>query len=207
MIGSMAQRRFHYEQAFEHYLRANRVPYVAVDEAKKALLPAGEALGALKSFDFVVYSPGRNLLLDVKGRKLTGSGRRFESWVTRDDVESLARWGELFGPRFEPTFVFAYWCDAQPADALFEELFDFGGRWYALREVTLAAYRRVMTPRSKKWDTVSVPGEDFDRISRPFTVRAARSPLGAPAALGAPGADRLTGGVLSACGGYAAAVC
>ena len=33
----VAQRRFHYEQAFEHYLRANRVPYVAVDEAKKAL--------------------------------------------------------------------------------------------------------------------------------------------------------------------------
>ena len=30
----MAQRRFHYEQAFEHYLRANRAPYVAVDEAK-----------------------------------------------------------------------------------------------------------------------------------------------------------------------------
>ena len=35
----MAQRRFHYEQAFEHYLRANRIPYVAVDEAKKALMP------------------------------------------------------------------------------------------------------------------------------------------------------------------------
>src|SRR5688572_22372104 len=37
---AMAQRRFHYEQAFEHFLRANRVPYVAVDEAKKALMPA-----------------------------------------------------------------------------------------------------------------------------------------------------------------------
>jgi hypothetical protein len=35
----MAQRRFHYEQAFEHYLRATRTPYIAVDEAKKALVP------------------------------------------------------------------------------------------------------------------------------------------------------------------------
>src|SRR5690606_39932850 len=103
----MAQRRFHYEQAFEHYLRANRVPYVAVDEAKKALMPAATSgsraqcgsvpvSGALKSFDFVVYATGRNLLVDVKGRmfgspgsKNPQSSRRLESWVTMDDVESL----------------------------------------------------------------------------------------------------------------------
>src|SRR4051812_37317929 len=111
----MAQRRFHYEQAFEHFLRANRVPYVAVDEAKKALIPprkspskktkdADEADkgGALKSFDFVVYAPERNLLVDVKGRMFGSaaaanphSSRRFESWVTDDDVESLKHWQTL----------------------------------------------------------------------------------------------------------------
>ena len=32
----MAQRRFHYEQAFERYLRQHAIPYVAVDEAKRA---------------------------------------------------------------------------------------------------------------------------------------------------------------------------
>ncbi len=54
----MAQRRFHYEQAFEHYLRSNGIPYVAVDEAKRALQGrAGDpAAKKLKSFDFVVYS-------------------------------------------------------------------------------------------------------------------------------------------------------
>ena len=41
----MAQRRFHYVQAFEHYLRANRIPYVAVDEAKKSLIPLGHGSG------------------------------------------------------------------------------------------------------------------------------------------------------------------
>jgi len=120
----MAQRRFHYEQAFEHYLRSNRVPYVAVDEARKALLPADEPPGSLKSFDFVVYGPSRNLLLDVKGRKYSGrSGRRMENWVTRDDIDGLERWGRLFGEGFEPTFIFVYWCQAQPPDALFEEVF------------------------------------------------------------------------------------
>lgn len=40
----MAQRRHHYEQAFEAFLRDQRIPYVSVNEAKKALLPAGAAL-------------------------------------------------------------------------------------------------------------------------------------------------------------------
>jgi hypothetical protein len=193
----MAQRRFHYEQAFEHYLRANRVPYVAVDEAKKALAPGtgpGKATGsqqrgaglshdadspvALKSFDFVVYTPQRNLLVDVKGRMFgtanpstLQSNRRYESWVTQDDVDSLNHWQRLFGADFRAVFVFAYCLRQQPPDALFEELFAFGDRWYALREVTLAEYERFMVQRSGKWQTVHVPGKDFARISRPFSIR------------------------------------
>jgi hypothetical protein len=199
----MAQRRFHYEQAFEHYLRANRVPYVAVDEAKKALMPApgpapapgrtkrsgassppaeardkDHAPGALKSFDFVVYSPDRSLLVDVKGRMFgtadsptPHSNRRYESWVTLDDVESLKHWQRLFGADFQAVFVFAYCLRQQPPDALFEELFAFGERWYALREVTLADYEQSMVKRSGKWQTVHVQAADFARISRPFSVR------------------------------------
>src|SRR5262245_54704973 len=191
----MAQRRFHYEQAFEHFLRANRVPYVAVDEAKKALMPAAgkdskhsrrsatpaaesSAPESLKSFDFVVYAPGRSLLVDVKGRMFGStasanphSSRRFESWVTVDDVESLKHWQNLFGSDFEAVFVFAYCLRQQPPDALFEELFAFGERWYALREVRLAEYCQAMVNRSDKWQTVHVLGEAFSRISRPFSVK------------------------------------
>ena len=62
----MAHRNIHYEAAFEDYLRAKGWPYIAVDEAKKAIF----AGGAIKSFDFLVYSAsGPNLLVDVKGRK------------------------------------------------------------------------------------------------------------------------------------------
>jgi hypothetical protein len=194
----MAQRRFHYEQAFEHYLRSNRIPYVAVDEAKKSLLPAGHAMRSIKSFDFVVYGTKRNLLVDVKGRMYGGgrrearsaphpapasgsisnsassssssssSGARYESWVTQDDVDSLAQWQELFGRDFTAVFVFLYCLRRQPPDALFEEVFEYGGRWYAPREAALDDYRREMTTRSGKWGTVHVPAAKFMKISREF---------------------------------------
>ena len=68
---AMADRSIHYEAAFEAFLRDRGIPYVAVDEAKKALF----ADARLKSFDFVVYSKnGPNLLVDVKGRQLCGKG-------------------------------------------------------------------------------------------------------------------------------------
>ena len=180
----MAQRQFHYEQAFEHYLRANRIPYVAVDEARKTLLPLGAAAGpdpadhSLKSFDFVVYQPGRNLLVDVKGRQFGSaragtplSNRRLESWVTRGDVEGLRTWQGLFGRGFQGVFVFIYCLHQQPPDALFEEILCYGGRWYVLREVTLDDYERAMVQRSRKWGTVHLPRDAFARVSRPFAIR------------------------------------
>lgn len=170
----MTQRRFHYEQAFEHYLRANHIPYVAVDEAKKSLISNGNAPLSLKSFDFVVYAANRNLLIDVKGRMFgsaSGKGRTFESWVTVDDIEGLTHWQELFGPDFQAVFVFAYCLRCQPPDALFEEVFSFSNRWYALREVSLDDYRKVMKQRSQKWKTVYVPAKEFRLISKPFVAR------------------------------------
>lgn len=184
----MAQRRHHYEHAFEAYLRERRVPYVAVDEARKALIPEGEALqvsvrdaggeetkAALKSFDFVIYGQGTNLLVEVKGRKLarralkSASRGRLESWVTAEDIESLTAWGRLFGPEFTSTFIFIYWCDEQPPDALFEEVIEHRGRWYALRAISLADYRSAMKLRSQRWGTVDLPRAAYDRLSVPFT--------------------------------------
>jgi hypothetical protein len=213
----VTQRRHHYELAFEVFLRARRIPYVAVDEARKALLPDNAALrvvdadqqppraASLKSFDFVIYGPihsgsapslgAENLLVEVKGRKIglrrprptkdidamiftdeapstggDGAGR-LESWVTQEDVESLRTWERLFGTGFAATFVFLYWCEQQPPDALFQEIFEHRGRWYAVRAVTLADYAREMKVRSPRWGTVHVPPTVFERISRPFTGR------------------------------------
>ncbi len=187
----MAQRRHHYERAFEQYLRVRRIPYVAVDEARKALLPDGIGSpsggvpdaapggGALKSFDFVIYGDGLNLLVDIKGRRVvrrrahagSSSTGRLETWVTQEDVDSLRRWEHLFGGAtggFEGAFVFVYWCDDQPPDALFQEVFEYQQRWYALRAVTLADYAAAMKPRSARWRTVHLPTAAFERLSHPF---------------------------------------
>ena len=167
----MAQRRFHYDLAFEHYLRANGIPYVAVDEAKRAVQgSAGAAPTGLKSFDFVVYSEsGSNLLIDVKGRKHSGrTGKSLQNWVTREDVKALHQWAGIFGDGFEGAFAFLFWCDVQPPDALFHEIFEFGEKWYAVLSTRLTDYEPHMKPRSAKWDTVSIPAKAFDQISVPL---------------------------------------
>ncbi len=165
----MAQRRFHYDVAFEHYLRSKAIPYVAVDEAKRAL-DKSYPPATLKSFDFVVYSQkGPNLLVDVKGRKHSGrSSKALDNWVTRGDVDCLAQWEKIFGQGFESAFAFLYWCDVQPPDALFHEIFEVGDRWYAVLGIKLADYRRHMKQRSPRWETVNMPATAFSELSRPL---------------------------------------
>jgi len=185
-------RRHHYECAFEEFLRSRRIPYVAVDEARKTLLPraaagGSEANGAgnsapaepsLKSFDFVVYGDSGNLLIDIKGRRAAAGGRRLECWATLEDIESLRRWEELFGGNFEAAFVFVYACEEQPPDALFQEVIEHRGAWYAMRSVLVREYARAMKLRSSRWRTVDLSGETFSRLSRSF---------GGPGTVGAGG--------------------
>jgi len=187
-------RRHHYEVAFESYLRAHRVPYVAVDEARKALVPEGARFGvmdagdstghvhALKSFDFVMYpnaeregfGDGENLLIDVKGRKVSTRGHRgdavgrLENWVTEEDVSSLIAWQALFGRGFRSAFAFVYWCDAQPPDGLFQHIIEHRGRWYAVRSILVDDYAARMRVRSPRWRTVHLSTADFERLSRPL---------------------------------------
>jgi hypothetical protein len=171
----MSRRRLHYERAFESLLRTRAIPHITVDEAHKALMQSPDrdqrlpspSMQSLKSFDFIISGDTRNLLVDVKGRKI-GRGSHLESWVTLEDVESLTVWQRLFGADFEAGFIFMYWCDRQPPDALFQDIMEDRGRWYAMRHVALADYTRHMRTRSAKWGTVHVPGAAFERISRPF---------------------------------------
>ena len=161
-------RRFHYEAAFERWLRGHAVPYVGVDEAKRAIAPTGYGAHTLKSFDFVVYRPGPvNLLVEVKGRKL-GTASSYPNWSTRGDVESLLRWQGLFGEGFMAAFVFLYWCEHEPRDALFQDVFEAGGKWYLPMMVRVADYARRMRRRSAKWDTVHLAAADFRELAVPL---------------------------------------
>jgi hypothetical protein len=161
----MADRTVHYEAAFEAFLRDRKIPYVAVDEAKKALF----ANAKLKSFDFVVYSAkGPNLLVDVKGRSCRNrTGQKgFETWTTERDVKDLMEWEQVFGEGFKAVFTFVYWIDAPMTPGA--GMFEFRNKWYLLMGIDLAEYRNHMRRRSAKWETVCLPAQEFRSLARPL---------------------------------------
>lgn len=87
----LAPRDSRGKAGLEHLLRERGVPYVCVDEAKKALF----AGSSLKAFDFLVYrDDGPNhLVLVIYGRPT----------VEQDAL--LAEWEEVFGPAFVGVFA------------------------------------------------------------------------------------------------------
>jgi hypothetical protein len=163
----MANRKVIYEACFEDYLRSAGVPYVAVDEAKKALFAGVQ----LKSFDFVVYSAsGPNLLADVKGRQFVGRGARggsLQNWTTREDLDSLGRWESVFGSGFAALLVFCYHLAQPEAAARFEVVHLFRGEYFGLVGVYAKVYADASRHRSRAWDTVSVPAAAFRQMARP----------------------------------------
>jgi hypothetical protein len=164
----MVIRRNHYESAFEDYLRSQKIPYVAVDEKRRAL--AQEA--SIKSLDFIVYSAeGPNLLIDVKGRTeifdIPNRSRRWESWATREDIDGLHQWQELFGEGFSSCLVFAYQLPPDSISNNLEKVFEFKDNLYAFYLVHVNDYRDKMKPRSDSWQTVFLHQQDFQQLRKP----------------------------------------
>lgn len=129
----------------------------------------------IKSLDFIVYGEhGARLLVDVKGRRFPsgkeGRMRRvWECWSTREDVEGLECWEELFGPGYQGVLVFVYQVlpvVELPADT--KDLWTWRGRRYLLRAVTVSDYRQHMRVRSPRWGTVDLPGARFRELVRPL---------------------------------------
>ena len=164
----MADRHNHYEAAFEAFIRARRVPCVAVDEAKRAL--SGDE--GVKNPDFLLYPRlGPNLVVEVKGKRaVDGRGRRpWENWVTTDDLDGLARWQEMFGPGFRAVLAFAY-AEPPPSFPLppGDGAFEFRGRSYRFWAVELDAYVRHLRSRGPAWKAVAMARAEFRRRVRPL---------------------------------------
>ncbi|MFB3893460.1 MAG: HYExAFE family protein [Phycisphaerae bacterium] len=166
----MADRSIHYEAAFEDYIRSKGWPYVAVDEARKAIFGGS----TIKSFDFLVYSSsGPNLLVDVKGRKFPdcvpgrgrGASRAWENWVTREDIEGLREWQKVFGDDFTAVLVFAYWLQGPPGRSPFDDVHVFGDKHYAFVGIRLEEYMAAAKARSAKWGTLNVPSGRFAEMA------------------------------------------
>ncbi|MCA9245779.1 MAG: HYExAFE family protein [Planctomycetales bacterium] len=157
----MARPWNHYEAAFEAFLRSIRIPYVSVDERRRALL--GDQ--SLKNLDFIVSPPDQiSWLIDVKGRKFPGGeeGRHYwKNWIQHEDLFSLERWEQLFGGGFRGLLVFAYLLVRDRAPVPPSEIFDFRGQAYAFVGIELDVYRRYARPISDRWDTVAMPAPRF----------------------------------------------
>src|SRR5205814_7438444 len=163
-------RRSHYENAFEHYLTAAGVPFVAVSDVKKSVPgPLG-----IKAFDYIVYPPdSQPWLVDVKGRKFarrSGGQRRWQSWVTQADVDGLTQWREVFGSDFSAAFIFIFWLSngaRPPVEGA--EYHALCGRVYGSWGVELQDYRAHAKTRSARWKTLDLPTEQFIRLAWPLT--------------------------------------
>lgn len=161
----------HYEAAFESYLKSRSIPFVSVDETRRAVFAGAK----IKSFDYLVYPPNRrSWLVDVKGRHFPyvdeqGGGKRYwESWITREDLGGLADWETVFGEEYEARLVFAYLLQGPPDRWPPLPPHVVEGESYIFYTATLADYRRVCRGRSDRWQTVSVPNGTFRRIVRPL---------------------------------------
>jgi len=142
-----------------------RRPYVAVDEARRALFRDA----SLKSMDFIVYSQQtHNLLIDVKGRRFPEGSRSWQNWAMKDDIDSLLEWEQVFGEGFRSVLVFAYEVrNALEMDA-HDITWDFRGRRYAFYGIWTSEYAANMKTRSQSWQTVSVPMKAFANLKRPL---------------------------------------
>ncbi len=165
----MANRRNHYEAAFESYLRKRGIPYLASLETHRNRLNDGETL---KNLDFVVSAPGsHSWLVDVKGRKFPGGSDRssyWKHWTSHDDLLGMAHWQSLFGDRFRGLFVFAYWICGSRSPLPEEQLFGFRGKWYAFIGVPFFEYLSAVRIVSPTWKTYAMPVRKFRSLARPF---------------------------------------
>lgn len=164
----MANRSNHYEAAFEAYIRALKVPCVAVDEAKRAI--RGDE--GVKNPDFLLY-PGRgmNLVVEVKGKRgKTSIGRRaWENWVTTDDLDGLTRWQQMFGPGFRALLTFVYAETAPPFPLPpGDGSFAFRGRLYRFWALELDEYIGHLRSRGPAWRAVAMARAEFRKRVRPL---------------------------------------
>jgi len=152
----------HYEKAFGNWLIDNQIQYIAVDEQKRAALGHSK----IKSFDYLLYPPGEPVIVaEVKGRLFKGSTfaklTGFECWVTTDDIEGLSSWQNVFGATHKAAFVFAYKIENIDVDFDGRDVYEYDGNRYVFFCIKLDDYCKYMKTRSPKWQTVTLPAENF----------------------------------------------
>lgn len=157
----MARGSNHYEQALEQHLLTREVPLLPVKE-EEVVKARGRRV---KNFDYLVYRPGRqHWLLEVKGRSLTRSITP-NAWTTAEDISNLWGWRTLFGADFQPVLAFCF--DVTGNDRL-PVHYTWGGRDYQSWLVSLDAFQRLASERSRRWRTLHLTRRAFLACARPL---------------------------------------
>ena len=113
--------------------------------------------------------PGeRDLLVDVKGRKLNPNSASLQNWTTREDIDDLRQWQEIFGDGFSAIFLFMFHWPDRPETSPLKDMFLHREQWYGTLALSVADYREHMRPRSEAWGTVHLAAKDFRRLAKPF---------------------------------------
>ena len=162
----VSSRANHYEKAFADWLIDSRVPYIAVDEKKRSAFGNAD----IKSFDYILYPDHQHpVIAEIKGRKYKGSNLTkltgLQTWVTRADLEGLARWQQLMGTSYRAAFIFAYHVESPDVDLDGRAFYEYRDRRYLFFAVALDEYLRYMKLRSPSWQTVCLSAENFRRCA------------------------------------------
>ena len=92
----------------------------------------------------------------------------WRNWTTRDELESLSRWTERFGPGCDAALVFAYLLVADRSPVPPEQIHRYRDRPYAFVAAPLGGYLTAARTLSPRWGTVSVRVADFRQMARPI---------------------------------------
>lgn len=161
-----------YELAFESFLAENRIPFVWVDQSKRP-----EFLGAaVKNFDFLLYPDSQYpVLVELKGRTFKGDSlaglKGLDGWATFEDVQALTQWLARFRSDFaaaQAFFVFAFRFANIDVETDGRDVYDYSGQRFLFLAILLERYAEAMKIRSPKWQTVTLPAEDFRRWAIPM---------------------------------------
>lgn len=161
-----------YEQAFESYLTDNKIPFVWVDQSKRPEFFDS----TVKNFDFLLHPDSQSpVLIELKGRTFRGNSlaglKGLDGWATFEDVQALSQWLKRFRadyPGARAFFVFAFRFTNIDVETDGRDVYDCRGERYLFLSIPLEKYAEAMKVRSPKWQTVTLPAEDFRRWAIPM---------------------------------------
>lgn len=161
-----------YELAFESFLTESKIPFVWVDQSQRPEFFDG----SVKNFDFFLYPDSQcPVLIELKGRTFKGDSlaglKGLDGWATFEDVQALSQWLARFRvdyPAAQAYFVFVFRFANIDVETDGRAVYDFGGQRFLFLAIPLDKYAAAMKVRSPKWQTVTLPAEDFPRAEKPM---------------------------------------